>query len=1194
MLLQFRYTFRAKPGRTNLVQHDIDTGTAKPIRGARFRTSEHDRKFIKQEVEEMLAARVIQPSRSAWGASVVLVPKKDGGTRFCVDYRRLNEITIKDVYPIPRIDATLDRLGGCEYFSALDLTSGYWQVELTKEAKEKTAFVTPTGLYEFTMMPFGLTNAPATFQRLMDGVLASLGYEYCLVYLDDVLIFSRTFEAHLEHVTAVLTCIRDANLSVKLKKCSFAQAETVYLGHLISKEGVAPEPAKLAAVKELLPPMNVSGVRSFLGFVGYYRRFIKNFSRIARPLTNLTKKKTTWEWDTDCQAAFETLRDVLLEAPVLATPDFEQQFIVRTDASYKGLGAALVQEIDGVRRPIGYASRTLKEAETRYSATEVECVGMRWALQQFRPYIHGTKFILETDHVALKWLRTVQHTNSRLIRTAMELQDLDMEIVHRPGLTMHDADALSRLPREQQREGEDVNDGVERNEVQAVVSGMLLPRGKRTLPSDVPDNDDDWYADIQHLRTDNLPIEENQWTLAAIGGQYEESSATDRGVQLEEEIKKATAEDPWASKLVAFLRNELQEDGVTEKIKRDAQRFVVRDGKLFRTDVLYRGGRSTTGRTAFYLWVPQKLRREVMFACHDHPVSGGHLGKSKTYDRVRQRYYWLRMYQDIERWCASCTPCAARETPVGVQTPTRPLPVPTEPFALVSVDVIGPFVSAKVTGNRFVVIYCDHLSRWVEAVPFRQNTTAVMARVLVERVLCRHGAPRCLLSDRGKPFVSEIARHVYRILSVKKLDTAAYRPQSNGLVERFNKTFASMLSKYVDSKHTDWDRWIPYVTFAYNTTTHPAMGVTPFEMLYGRRARLPLDTMLLPYDEPILDTDAYVAELKTGLRETREFAAGVMQRTQQQRERRRGSGTAPVFAEGDTVLVRQPTVTVDRTKKLLQTWSGPFKVLKRLGAITYEVENVGGRGRVVSVQRMKAHREGEHLQAEETDYENHLENAGEMVPGEGRRSYEREGDGDGGSTSSEGSETEETELLQGRGPGQGIDEEKDNVLNADETMENFVSPDNLDHDGTIPLCSICHQPRRGHKCTGRYIPTRQSTILQRRVGRADAGAQPRFGIFYPNTKRALAVFAPRDLRPCDGSAVTSWEEEARTQGEEGNHIWAEKCGDCGRDGNVQVCFSCNMVYHERCLVRRTIKRGLKADEELLCPQCILNLLPIGE
>ena len=450
LLDRFRYMFRSKPGRTDVTKHEIDTGDSKPVRGGRYRMSDSERNQTRKMVKELVEAGAVRPSNSPWAASVVLVPKKDGTTRFCVDYRRLNAVTIKDVYPLPRIDETLDKLGGNRYFTAMDLTAGFWQVELSEDAALKTAFVTPDGLYQWDVMPMGLANSPATFQRLMNQVLGPLRFEYALVYLDDVLVYSATFDEHLTRLEAVLTCIQKASLSIKLKKCFFAQAKTAYLGHIISGEGIEPDPKKLSAVKELVPPTNVKEIRMFLGFVGYYRRFIPNFSAVAKPLNQLLRKTQEWVWKEEQQAAFEQLRDKLLEAPVLAMPDYTRPFFIRTDASYNGLGASLVQEDKdtGARRPVAYSSRSLKAAECNYTATEIEVLGMKWAVQQYRPYVHGVHFTLETDHVALRWLQTVQHNNARLIRTALELQQHDFTVVHKPGLTMHDADALSRLPRQ--------------------------------------------------------------------------------------------------------------------------------------------------------------------------------------------------------------------------------------------------------------------------------------------------------------------------------------------------------------------------------------------------------------------------------------------------------------------------------------------------------------------------------------------------------------------------------------------------------------------------------------------------------------------------------------------------------------------------------------------------------------------------
>ncbi|MCH1581922.1 MAG: macro domain-containing protein, partial [Flavobacteriales bacterium] len=447
LLREYRHIFSDQPGRTHLVEHVIDTGDERPVRGARYRKSEPEREAVREYTKKMLEEDIIQPSNSPWGASVVLVPKKTGGWRVCVDYRRLNGITKKDVFPLPRIDATLDSMGGSKFFTAMDLTSGFWQVGMDEKSREKTAFITPDGLYEYKVMPMGLVNAPATFQRLMHRVLAPLGVGYALVYLDDVMVHSKTFSDHLMHLRKVFECLSASGLRVSLKKCSFGQAKTEYLGHVISEAGVEADPKKIQAVNDFEPLKNVADVRSFLGLVGYYRRFIQGFSEIARPLNNLLHKDQRWAWTAECQTAFEQLKEKLITAPILRMPEYHLPFTVRTDASYSGLGACLLQqEEDGEQRPVAYASRSLNGAERRYTATEIEVLGVQWAIKQFRPYIYGRHFTLETDHVALKWLQTVQHNNQRLIRTALELQGYDMTIVHRAGKTMYDADALSRLP----------------------------------------------------------------------------------------------------------------------------------------------------------------------------------------------------------------------------------------------------------------------------------------------------------------------------------------------------------------------------------------------------------------------------------------------------------------------------------------------------------------------------------------------------------------------------------------------------------------------------------------------------------------------------------------------------------------------------------------------------------------------------
>ncbi len=385
---------------------------------------------------------------SPWASPVVLVPKRDGTTRFCIDYRRLNAQTKKDVYPIPRIDDILDTLGTAKYFSVLDLASGYWQVELDKEARQKSAFITHRGLFEFVRMPFGLCNAPATFQRLMQVVLSGLEWDSCFVYLDDILIASTTSEEHLRHLGEVFMRLRRAGLRLKPKKCHLLREELSYLGHVVSASGIKPDPAKVDKVRSYPTPTDATKVRQFLGLASYYRRFIPAFARIAHPLHALTKKDASFQWTSDCEASFNRLKDCLVTAPVLSYPQFGpgREFILETDASGVGLGAVLAQECDGQVHPVAYASRTLDPHERNYGISELETLALVWAVRQFRPYILGHRTTVYTDHAACTSLLNSARPSGKLARWALAIQEMDLVIKHRSGRSNGNADALSRNP----------------------------------------------------------------------------------------------------------------------------------------------------------------------------------------------------------------------------------------------------------------------------------------------------------------------------------------------------------------------------------------------------------------------------------------------------------------------------------------------------------------------------------------------------------------------------------------------------------------------------------------------------------------------------------------------------------------------------------------------------------------------------
>ena len=502
-------------GKTELMSHHIDTGDHPPIRQPLRKTPFSLRKKINEMVTEMLDMGIIKQSSSLWASPVVLVKKKDGTMRFCVDYRKLNHITKPDVYPLPRIDDTLEQLAGAKYFSTRYMASGYWQVPMDSTSQEKTAFSTYAGLYEFNKMPFGLVNAPATFQRLMEIALAGLTQDCCLTYLDDVLVIGRSIEEHNQNLVKVFDCLRDAGLRLKQPtKCKLAQRSVEYLGHIVSEEGVRTDPKKLQAVNEYPTPTDVKSLRSFLGLASYYCRFIPNFVKTAGPLYTLTKKDVEFAWTPQSQIVFEKLKKLLTSAPVLAFPDFSVPFILETDASLQGLGAvlALQQLSDKLVRPIAYASRCLQPHEKNYGITELEGLGVVWAVKHFRPYIYGQHCDIYTDHEALKSLLNTPQPSGKLARWGMAIQELDVRILHRTGRSNTNADALSHPPI-----------GEENKETHTTVPfGIIaaINAGKSTVQEDdLPNrqrNDPKLLELIKFLETGTLPADEKQARVLAL------------------------------------------------------------------------------------------------------------------------------------------------------------------------------------------------------------------------------------------------------------------------------------------------------------------------------------------------------------------------------------------------------------------------------------------------------------------------------------------------------------------------------------------------------------------------------------------------------------------------------------------------------------------------------------------------------
>ena len=446
LIHEYEHLFPDIHTRTVKIYHDVIVEDSKPVKQHPYRMNPLKRKYLQDEVKYLLENDFIEPSQSNYSSPCILVPKSNGTYRMCTDYRKVNSVTKTDSFPIPRIDDCIEKVGNSKYVTKFDLLKGFWQVPLTDRAKEVSAFATPNGLYQYKVMPFGMKNSPATFQRLVNNVICEL--DGCDAYIDDVIIYSDSWSDHLQRIRQFFDRLSKAKLTVNLAKTEFCHATVTFLGHLVGQGQVKPLEAKVNAISEFPVPKCKRQLMRFLGMAGYYRKFCKNFSGIAEPLTNLLKKSTKFKWNDKCQDAFDRLKAILKSAPVLLAPDFDKCFKLAVDASDVGIGAVLLQEDnDGIDHPVCYFSKKFNKHQKNYSTIEKECLALILGIQQFEVYLTSSisPIVVFSDHNPLSFLHKLKNKNQRLLRWSLLLQEFNLDIRHIKGKDNIIPDALSRV-----------------------------------------------------------------------------------------------------------------------------------------------------------------------------------------------------------------------------------------------------------------------------------------------------------------------------------------------------------------------------------------------------------------------------------------------------------------------------------------------------------------------------------------------------------------------------------------------------------------------------------------------------------------------------------------------------------------------------------------------------------------------------
>ncbi|KAJ9521574.1 hypothetical protein QJQ45_008903 [Haematococcus lacustris] len=908
----------------------LEAGTL-PQRARMYRLSQREIEEMKKQVSALLEKGWIEPSASPWGAPVLFVQKKDGSLRMCIDYRALNKRTVRDRYPLPRIDDLLDRVRGKKVFSSLDLQSGYHQIRITPEDVPKTAFLTPMGQFQYKK----------TMNRIFEPMIKAGSV---LVYLDDILVMSNTPEEHVQHLRQVLELMRAHKLFAKLSKCEFNRPELAFLGHIVGRNGVAVDPAKVKVVAEWPQPRGLKELQAFLGLCNFFRRFIRGYSSVAAPLTDLTRQdkqaaptgaqhdarvQVAFAKDPQVKGAFQALKAALCSAPVLALPDFSKPYLVWTDASLQGTGGVLMQE----GRVVAYTSKKFTPAQTRYTTGEQELLAIVRALQEWRCYLDGAVGVtIVTDHNPLVYLASQTNLSRRVARWVELMSRFKYEIKHKPG-AVNIADPISRSVQQMQQgsnkdddEEEAVGAVVLRREGQVLV--MTRRQARQTQPS------------IAHAP----PVPREQDSAQQAEGQ----SAVER---------TAGAVRPGGGEVPLPRRSPCATPAEREDAERVSEVELARapGGSLhdfiiegYSHDPLFQSGKaqerlSRSERGLWLLrdrvWVPRSplVKQAVLEKCHDDAFAG-HVGITKTKKLVSRHFYWPGWDKDVEDYVRHCDACQRNKPSCLLKAgKLQPLSVPGKRWEHVSMDMIVKLPTSGEERYDSILVFVDRLSKMVHLVPTHESIdNAKFARLFKKNVIRLHGKPSTVLSDRGAIFNSENWREICWLLGMRIAMSTAYHPESDGQTERVNRVVEEMLRAYISPAQSDWSEHLDMVEFAINNSWHESLQNTPFFLNYGEHPLTPASEGL-PRSGP--KAHSFVQGILQAIKKAKQCWAEA-----QQKMKAREDGRRRHVSYNPEQLIMLSTENMRRkvgdvgVRKLKPRYVGPFRVLHMVGDAAVKIQ----------------------------------------------------------------------------------------------------------------------------------------------------------------------------------------------------------------------------------------------------------------
>ena len=856
---------------------------------------------VKKWIDEMLDKGFIRESTSPAAAPLLLAAKPGGGVRICHDYRGLNNVTVKNRYPLPLIRETLDSLCGARFYTKLDVIAAFNRIRIAEGHEWLTAFITRFGLYEMLVTPFGLCNAPATFQNYINHVLHDILDEYCTAYLDDVLVFSKTRTEHRRHVDEVIRRLGAAGLQIDIGKSEFCTTKTKYLGLIISTDGMSMDPEKVQALQTWKDPTSVKELQQFLGFANFYRRFIQGYSAIVAPMTKLLRKDINWSWGTEQAKSFETLKNAFMSAPVLAYFDHTKRTVVETDASNWASGGVLSQyNDDGKLRPVAFFSSKHTAAECNYEIYDKELLAIVKALEEWRPELQGTEdpFKIVTDHKNLQTFMSTKQLNQRQVRWAEFLSQFNFVITYRPGSKATLPDALSRLPGVRPESAEDER---------------LRHRTQVILPPEKVDPT--ILEELLHKSRNSNDVE----YAAALNPEVAEKS-------LEELIQTGYRENELAQEMVIALRD------------RGTRRWPKKIRKLLRCD---KSECNIVDGQVYYrqrLFVPDapNLRLEVVHRSHSSGPAG-HPGRVKTLDLLNRTYWWPGISQFTAAFVRDCALCFRTKTPRSAPPGfLKPLELPARPWTDISVDYITSLPASRRNGKIYehIMVVVDRLTKMRHLIPMTGLSTEELTEGFVNYVYKLHGAPDTIISDRGSQFVSDFWRRLSERLKTTLRPSSAWHPETDGQTEIVNAAVNKYLRAFVSFTQDDWTDYLPLAEFAMNNQVNESTGISPFFANYGFNPRLGIEpagpcppTLSVQAKKEFFRADAVASRFDRILAQLKALSRISQQRYEDNANTRRDEGA--LFRKGDMVMVSLENMKTNRPKKKWDDkWDGPYRVLE--------------------------------------------------------------------------------------------------------------------------------------------------------------------------------------------------------------------------------------------------------------------------